>query len=66
MKALKNISDELWLGIMFILASVWLVAFNHAYLLISGVFIFLGIFLIIIDSLNKNKKDENSKNDLKV
>ena len=31
MKSLKNMSDELWLGLMFTLGAVWLFALNHSY-----------------------------------
>lgn len=61
MKALKNISDELWLGLMFILSSVWLFALKPEYLVVSGAFLFVGIFLIVVDAVRKNGKDNNNQ-----
>ena len=65
MKVLKNISDELWLGILFIIVAVWMFAINVNYLIISGVFAFVGIILLIADNLKKNNnikiKDKSKK-----
>lgn len=64
MKSLKNMSDELWLGLMFTLGAVWLFALNHSYFLISSAFLLAGIFFLIIDGskrLEKGKKETSSQ-----
>lgn len=65
MKVLKNISDELWLGIVCLIVAVWMFAINVNYLIISGIFVFVGIILLIVDNLKKNDnikvKDESKK-----
>lgn len=53
MKILKNVSDELWLGILFLIIAVFMFAINLNYLVISGIFAFVGIMLIIVDGLKK-------------
>ncbi len=63
MKNLKNVSDELWLGLVFMLSAIWLFAVKPSYIIISGVFMFVGIVLLIVDSLKKAKsKQETPKN----
>lgn len=61
MKVLKNISDELWLGVLFLIVSVWVFAMNTGYLLISGVFAFMGIMLLVVDNLKKSQKLNSDK-----
>ena len=53
MKILKNVADELWLGILFLIIAVFMFAINLNYLVISGIFAFVGIMLIIVDGLKK-------------
>ncbi len=66
MKVLKNISDELWLGILFIIVAVWMFAINVNYLIISGVFAFVGIILLIVDNLKKANNVKVKSEDKKV
>lgn len=54
MKILKNVSDELWLGIVCLIVAVWLFAINTNFLIISGIFVFVGIVLLIVDNLKKH------------
>jgi len=61
MKVLKNISDELWLGVVCLIASVATYAINTGYLLISGVFAFMGIMLLVFDNLKKSQKANLAK-----
>lgn len=66
MKILKDISDELWLGLVFMLSSVWLYAMKPSYLIISGVFMLVGIILLVIDSVRSTQEkynDETHKNE---
>lgn len=63
MKILKNISDELWLGIVCLIVAVWMFALNVNYLIISGIFAFVGIILLIVDSLKKSNNIKVKKED---
>ena len=54
MKILKYVSDELWLGIVCLIVAVWLFAINTNFLIISGIFVFVGIVLLIVDNLKKH------------
>lgn len=65
MQVLKNISDELWLGLIFILVAVWMYFLNRDYIIISGVFAFVGILLLIVDNIKKANKP-NLKADTKI
>lgn len=60
MKILKNVSDELWLGVLMELSSLWIYALNHTLLLLSGGLFLVGLFLIVIDSVGKS--GEENKN----
>ena len=62
MKFFNNISDELWIGIIFILVGIWMVILNWGYAIIAGVFATIGLFFIVIDQAKKfEKKIENKK-----
>lgn len=60
MKILKNVSDELWLGVLMELSALWIYALNHTLLLLSGGLFLVGLFLIVIDSVGKS--GEENKN----
>ena len=60
MKFLKDMSDELWLGLVFMLSSVWIYAMKPKWLIISGVFMLVGIILLIMDTLKKTKKEQEN------
>lgn len=62
MKFLKNVSDELWLGIVCLIVAVWMFALNVNYLIISGIFAFVGIMLLIVDNLKKSNNIKVKKN----
>lgn len=62
MKILKNVSDELWLGIVCLIVAVWMFALNVNYLIISGIFAFVGIMLLIVDNLKKANNIKVKKN----
>lgn len=62
MKILKNVSDELWLGIVCLIVAVWMFALNVNYLIISGIFAFVGIMLLIVDNLKKSNNIKVKKN----
>ena len=63
MKILKNVSDELWLGIVCLIVAVWMFAINFNYLIISGIFAFVGIILLIVDNLKKSNNIKVKKED---
>ena len=63
MKILKNISDELWLGVVCLIVAVWMFALNVNYLIISGIFAFVGIILLIVDNLKKSNNIKVKKED---
>ena len=62
MKILKNVSDELWLGIVCLIVAVWMFTLNVNYLIISGIFAFVGIMLLIVDNLKKSNNIKVKKN----
>jgi len=66
---LKNISDEFWIGIIFILVAIWMVIMNISYAFIAGTFAVIGLFFIIIDQAKKfekkKKEEENNKKEIK-
>ena len=57
MKILKNVSDELWLGVLMELSALWIYALNHTLLLLSGGLFLVGLFLIVIDSVGKSGEE---------
>ncbi len=63
MRILKNISDELWLGVVCLIVAVWMFALNVNYLIISGIFAFVGIILLIVDNLKKSNNIKVKKED---
>jgi len=67
MNFFKNVSDELWIGIIFILVGIWMVIMNINYAIIAGIFATIGLFFILIDQAKKiEKRTEEKKTSEKV
>jgi len=61
MDFLKNVSDELWLGIVLVLVSIWILFLSSKYAIIAGVFAIIGLFFVVIDQSHKVKEEEQEK-----
>lgn len=58
MKFFNNITDELWLGIMFMVVAMWVFLLNSGYYLISIALLFVGLFFIVFDHINSTKNEK--------
>ena len=61
----NNVSDELWIGIIFILVGIWMIIMNWSYAIIAGVFATIGLFFIVIDQAKKFEKNMETKKEKK-